>query len=115
MPWVACLDADPAGSEGGKILMDEEYAFSGRDGETVLAARITLEQIAKPPFAITCGIYGSMVHTTWANGDADASSKYTAMKDRLAAIVEIWSGDGDPDELREAYNAAMSAFVEDFR
>jgi hypothetical protein len=53
------------GSEQGIILQDEEYAHE---------TRITLEQCHYPPFAITCGIYGWMVHTTF------ASSKDEAMK-----------------------------------
>jgi hypothetical protein len=44
-----------AGSEEGTILRDEEHP---------LGARISLERDCRvAPFAITCGIYGWMLHT----------------------------------------------------
>ena len=69
------------GSEGGIILCDEEH---------VAGARITLEQPGVcGPFAITCGIYGLFVHTTQAEDEAAAFSKYEAMKQRLDEIIAL--------------------------
>lgn len=63
------------GSEHGIIVRDEEH----RDG-----ARITLErEVRTIPFAITCGIYGWLVHTAFAANEAEAHGKYAAMKERL--------------------------------
>ena len=46
-----------AGSEGGVIVRDDEHPWG---------ARITLERDGGfAPFALTCGIYGWMVHTRW--------------------------------------------------
>jgi hypothetical protein len=66
------------GSEDGKIIRDEELI----DG-----ARITLEGGGQTaPFAITCGIYGWMVHTRFFNSESEAQLQFGSMKD---AIVEI--------------------------
>lgn len=59
-----------------------------------MGARITLEQGGQTaPYAITCGIYGFMVHTTWAGSEAEAASKYQAMKDDLHTLLEKDSSD----------------------
>jgi len=51
------------GSEGGVIVRDEEHA---------LGARITLETgCGIAPYAITCGIYGWMMHTCFLEELAD--------------------------------------------
>lgn len=64
------------GSEDGVILKDEEYNNS---------CRLTLEK-CKGYFAITCGIYGSMVHTSFAMED-DYQSKYDLMKKDLQEFL----------------------------
>lgn len=75
------------GSEGGSILEDEEYG---------LGARITLEQGGQTaPFAITCGIYGFMMHTTWARDEAEAKAKFEAMKSELVLLL----GKDSPDDV----------------
>src|SRR5438046_593356 len=76
-----------SGSEAGSMLRDEEYAES---------ARITLEQPEpRKPFrqpviryAITCGLYGWMVHTRFFGTEEDATRAYEAMKLELARISE---------------------------
>ena len=55
--WKDLYVAGDIGSEGGTILADEEYKNS---------CRITLEKCEKY-YAITCGIYGSMVHTAFSD------------------------------------------------
>lgn len=55
--WDTLHDENPYGSEGGIILLDEEYHQS---------CRITLEKCERY-YAITCGIYGSMVHTVFSD------------------------------------------------
>lgn len=65
------------GSENGVILMDEEYKES---------CRITLEKCSKY-YAITCGVYGAMVHTAFC-GEDDHIAVYEAMKQELADFID---------------------------
>ena len=65
------------GSEGGTIIRDELH----RDG-----ARITLERTASG-FAITCGVYGWMVHTRFFADESNALAAYEEMKPALAEIL----------------------------
>jgi hypothetical protein len=58
-----------------------------RDCEHDLGARIILECGANIPFAITCGIYGWMVHTRFFTGEADAQEQFVLMRDALDTIV----------------------------
>ena len=84
------------GSEGGLIILDEEHP-SG--------ARVTLERggcIA--PWAVTCGIYGSFLHTAFASSEAEGRSKYSAMKADLEKIM-VEASD-------EARYAQMKRFAE---
>ena len=55
--WKNLYMAGNVGSEGGEILSDEEYKN---------ACRITLEKCEKY-YAITCGVYGAMVHTAFSD------------------------------------------------
>ena len=88
------------GSEGGAVLRDDEHP---------IGSRITLERGgAAAPFAVTCGIYGSMVHTAYAGTEAEASAMYEAMRDRLSELLAI------PDDDVDAYYAARERFVSDF-
>jgi len=69
-----------SGSEQGVIVHDEEHAFG---------ARITLERdTTVAPFAITCGIYGWMLHTRWFGEQAEAERQYAQMKAVLGALLE---------------------------
>lgn len=87
------------GSEGGIIIEDEEYANQYQ-------CRITLEDCTHR-FAITCGIYGSMVHTAFC-GKENAYTLYDAMKKDLQFICDTF----DPDCLEDADN--FFEFINDF-
>jgi hypothetical protein len=90
------------GSEGGEIIRDDEHA----DG-----ARITLEKatLMRVPFAITCGIYGWMVHTRFFADEVSAFHAYDEMKIALADILHLIA-----DEQTERATDALEAFVERF-
>ncbi len=82
-------------------------------------ARITLESEALTPFAITCGVYGWMVHTRFFSDEAEAQSEFEKMKEALAQILEFEdSGRGrdeeDNTELSHAVSTRMSEFVDRF-
>lgn len=53
--WKDIYIEGASGSEGGKVLKDEEYKKS---------CRITFE-ICPKYYAITCGVYGAMVYTVF--------------------------------------------------
>lgn len=75
--WYPIEDGHTIGTEGsedGTIIKDDELE---------LGARITLEKEAQRgriPYAITCGIYGLMVHTAFADNEQEASDMYDEMK-----------------------------------
>jgi hypothetical protein len=74
------------GTESGIIVLDEEYDE---------AARISLErETGTAPFAITCGVYGRLMHTRFFDLEAEARSEYAAMK---VALQEIVDGFDSPD------------------
>jgi hypothetical protein len=77
-----------SGSEKGIILLDEEHV----DG-----ARITLERDGYTPFAITCGIYGWMVHTRFFANEEDARRGYEDMKQALDSIIQSVPLESDPN------------------
>ncbi|GHO94959.1 hypothetical protein KSF_050070 [Reticulibacter mediterranei] len=95
------------GSERGVILQDEEYVRGGR---------ITLEQCRYPPFAITCGVYGWMVHTTFASSLGEAKETYVAMKKRLEEICRLVPSldDVNVEEKCDHVVNVLEAFVRDF-
>lgn len=80
--WSAFQDGatiEKKGSEEGIIVRDEEHE-SG--------SRITLEsKTTHAPFAITCGIYGLMLHTAFASSDMEATKKYEEMKTWLDEML----------------------------
>jgi hypothetical protein len=111
--WTAYRDGTTlgtAGSEEGVILADEEH----KDG-----ARITLEQNCahRMPFAITCGIYGWMVHTRFLDAEDDCLKEYAEMKrglsDILSLIPEVDEGDEFESRLTPA-SRALEAFISRF-
>lgn len=83
MPWHVydCGNTiNTNGSENGNIILDEE---------TTLGARITLEKdCVRVLFAITCGIYGFMLHTAFAGTHDEALEKYNAMKKELTEFLK---------------------------
>jgi hypothetical protein len=66
------------GTENGTVVLDEEHP-SG--------ARICLERGGRAPVAITCGVYGWMVHTRFLMEDDEANDAMRAMKVDLAALA----------------------------
>ncbi len=73
------------GSESGTIILDEENS---------LGARITLEENARDiPYAITCGIYGLMIHTTYFSNLTEAKRSFELMKADLETIFRLPSDD----------------------
>jgi hypothetical protein len=92
------------GSESGETICDEEH---------VAGARITLEQDTTiAPFAITCGIYGWMLHTRFFATENEAVAEYEKMKASLSEIIERFSDPNRDD--RGAAEKAMETFVETY-
>ncbi len=108
MSWTSILTTGARGSENGVVLRDEEHD----DG-----ARITLERDTRvAPFAITCGIYGWMMHTRFFGDEVEAVAGYDAMKAELSAICAALPLTGEADEAakRSAAMRAIAAFVENY-
>jgi len=96
------------GSECGIIIRDEEHP----DG-----ARITLERDgSSAPLAITCGIYGWMVHTRFFDTESEAQGEFERMKADLSRIIDTMPLDSDPDadSKMPAVREALSEFVTRF-
>jgi hypothetical protein len=101
--WKAIDDGATIGTEGsesGRIIRGEEH---------VSGARITLEEDATiAPFGITCGIYGNMVHTTWAGNRPEADKLFENMKTALSRLIDM---PFDTDAEKQAYYDTVDAFV----
>lgn len=95
------------GSENGIIIRDEEHL----DG-----SRITLERDGYTPFAITCGIYGWMVHTRFFPNEEEAQQAFNEMKGSLGEILEQIPLADDPEVTAKMDEAsqAISNFVEQY-
>lgn len=96
------------GSECGLIIRDEEHC----DG-----ARITLERDGQSaPLAITCGIYGWMVHTRFFGTESEAQSEFEGMKAELSKIIStiLLAADAEDDSNSQAVLASLSEFVRRF-
>jgi hypothetical protein len=106
-PFAAGGTIGETGSENGIILRDEEYSAG---------ARITLERDGYTPFAITCGIYGWMVHTRFFATEREADEAFAVMKAELARIVDLIASRDDPRANERASEAGedIRAFIEDF-
>ncbi|MGH9933088.1 MAG: hypothetical protein ACREA9_28220 [Pyrinomonadaceae bacterium] len=93
-----------AGSEGGKILCDEEHA----DG-----ARVTLEHVRDSRFTVTGGIYGWLVHTRFFNSEPTARIGFDETEDELSKILALIpiENEADDDKL-ELAKVAIADFVE---
>tara|TARA_R110000868_G_scaffold94569_1_gene260872 strand:+ start:8530 stop:8883 length:354 start_codon:yes stop_codon:yes gene_type:complete len=111
MHWSAFISdggVSETGSEGGTIMLDEEHDYG---------ARITLERDSHvAPFAITCGIYGWMVHTRYFRLESSARGAFEAMKSDLDEIIVSIPFDADPlkDQKMNAVMRALSAFVDKY-
>jgi hypothetical protein len=90
------------GSERGTILRDEEHPQE---------ARITLERDARiAPFAITCGIYGCMLHTRFFSLESEATSQYEQMKIALSELLA--TEEGGPEGCR-SFLDGVAKFVKE--
>lgn len=100
-----CSSIGATGSEGGVVLRDDEH---------LNGARITLERAATR-FAITCGVYGWMVHTRFFSTEGEAVAAYEEMKPGLVEILARLPADDDmTDAMIAAVSTVIQAFVERF-
>lgn len=94
------------GSEEGTMVRDEEHS---------LGARISLEHDCRvAPFAITCGIYGWMLHTRYFSSEDKAETEYERMKNALAALLEAADKTAEIDGGEKVLMDGVSSFVEMF-
>lgn len=93
------------GSENGEILLDEEH-----DG----GARITLERGGHSPFSITCGVYGTMVHTRYFSDEQEARSEFQAMKGGLEEMLTHSATDSGAQATYEETTKAAVRFMDRF-
>jgi len=94
------------GSEEGRIVVDDEYEGS---------ARITLEEGCRAaPLAITCGLYGWLVHTRFFSDEGEAQRAFADMKGALVELIRLATvGDGDNEaEVVRRTSEAVRQFVE---
>ncbi|MBO5561877.1 MAG: hypothetical protein J6A07_09520 [Firmicutes bacterium] len=75
--WESLYEPNQKGSEGGIVLADEEYKNS---------CRITLEKCERY-YAVTCGVYGAMVHTAFSD-DEHYQAMYDEMKKELREFID---------------------------
>ena len=94
--WEPLNTIGTSGSEEGEILADEEY----KD-----ACRITLEK-CKKYYAITCGIYGGMVHTVFCDVELFQQT-YNDMKKDLQEFIDT---DTSLDEELKFYDSFVSKY-----
>lgn len=106
LPYQEGATLGHTGSEEGTIVRDEEHA---------LGARITLERSAhSAPMAITCGIYGWMLHTRFFGSEAEAGEQYEQMKNAIADLLEAAERAANDDAGRRILMDGVSTFVENF-
>ncbi|MBO7208630.1 MAG: hypothetical protein J6V58_02715 [Clostridia bacterium] len=79
-------------SDNGIIIKDEEYMES---------CRITLEKCSKY-YAITCGVYGTMVHTAFCSAE-DCDDVYEKMKMELQEFIDSDLTDDEECEFYENF------------
>lgn len=95
-----------AGSEQGTIALDEEHG---------LGARISLEGDARvASFAITCGIYGWMLHTRFLGTEDEARTQYSLMKNAIAELLKAAEKNAEIDGGRQVLMEGCSKFIENF-
>jgi hypothetical protein len=108
-PWHPFEDGATRGlpgSEEGVVVCDEEHS---------LGARITLERAASvAPFAITCGIYGWMMHTCFFSTEAEAESQYDLMKDSLSELLEAAEQTAAVDGGHQVLMEGIETFVGEY-
>src|ERR1035438_8113917 len=103
-PFEKGVTIGQKGSENGVIMRDEEHPQE---------ARITLERDAQSaPFAITCGIYGCMLHTRFFKIESEAFTQYDSMKSALSALL-LTENEGGPEGCR-SFLDGVAEFVEKY-
>ena len=108
VPWRPFQDGKTlgtTGSEGGVILREEEHA----DG-----ARICLERGGRHPYSITCGVYGTLVHTRFFRSESEAVANYESMKPGLAEILAALPLASDPSPNFRPSEEAVKRFLQSF-
>src|SRR5262245_2840623 len=103
MNWHPFNDGKSIGEQG------SERGIIVRDDDDSQGARITLERGGTTaPFAITCGIYGWMVHTRFFGTELKAESEFETMQAELSRIISIIPLAADPEadsKLRPVFEA----------
>ena len=94
--WNDIYKPNSIGSEGGKIIADEEYKES---------CRITLERCERYD-AITCGVYGCMMHTAF----CDKSYSQKAFDNMKKDLQEFIDKDTTADEEGIFYEEFTSKY-----
>ena len=89
--WDDIYKPNSIGSEGGTIIADEEYKES---------CRITLERCERYD-AITCGVYGCMMHTAFCD-KSHSQEVFDNMKNDLQAIIAFLESKDFEDAVRNA-------------
>jgi hypothetical protein len=103
------------GSEGGVTIHDEEHP----DGARITLERTEKRRLFRSPvvgYAITCGLYGWMVHTRFFDSEENARAAYNDMRDALERLIDALPLESDPEvdqKLPEAEDA-ISAFIKAF-
>ena len=88
-----------------------------RDEEHDMGARITLERNATTaPYAITCGVYGWMVHTRFFRVEAEALAQFEEMKNSLTGILGTipQANDAQVEAKMRRVSEALSLFVQQY-
>ena len=95
--WNSVLISGETGSENGIIIADEEYKN---------VCRITLEKCERY-YAITCGVYGAMVHTAFTD-----SEHYKDMYDNMKQdLQEFLDKDTSASEAEEFYEHFTEKYI----
>ena len=90
--WNSVLISGETGSENGIIIADEEYKN---------ACRITLEKFERY-YAITCGVYGAMVHTVFTDSE-HYKDMYDDMKSELQEFLDRDTSALEEEEFYEQF------------
>ncbi len=115
MPFQDGTSVGQIGSDGGVIVLDHEHT----DGARITLERAESRRLFRRPllrFAITCGIYGWMVHTRFFSDEAEAKRELEQMKVALEEILmRIPEKDApDLDERMNELGTCFDAFIERF-
>lgn len=92
MPYKGGVSIGEKGSESGIVLYDEEF-----DG----GCRITMEKCTRY-YAITCGVYGAMVHTVFC-GSSNAKETFENMKLELGKFMSSSTTETEEIEFYEYF------------